>query len=193
MSRCFWILIVFLCLFAGCSKPNMPREYGYFRIDIPATHEYAPAELPQYPYTFLVSKEAKVSEVKREGEQYWIDIVYPRWNAAIHCSYKQVQGMKNFRMLSDDAQEFVYSHACKASAIPEREYADPEHRVFGLSFVLQGNTATPQQFYVTDSVKHFFRGSLYFNNVPNEDSVAPVAAYIQEDILAMIESFRWTR
>lgn len=186
----FFLLFAVSVSLLSCHKHPVPREYGYYRIDLPEEHSYAPADLPAYPYSFSVSEQANLQPLQVNGERYWLDIEYPQWNAIIHCSYKPVRG--NLRALIDDANEFVFSHAIKASSIPEHEYADPVHRVYGLTFELEGNTASSMQFFLTDSVRHFFRGSLYFNNIPNQDSIAPVANYIREDIVALVESFRWT-
>jgi len=132
---------------------------------------------------------AEVKRIEHKNENYWIDIRYPLQNAVVHCSYKPVR--HNLRNLTDDAMEFVFSHAVKASAIPEKAYMHPEEHVYGLVFDLEGNTATPMQFFLTDSARHFFRGALYFNNIPNQDSLAPVSDFIREDMTVLIESFRW--
>ena len=50
---------------------------------------------------------------------------------------------------------------------------------------------SPVQFFLTDSTQHFFRAALYYNNVPNADSLAPVNEVIRRDIHHLIESFRW--
>lgn len=186
-NTCLCFLIFILLGMTGCSKPSVPREYGYYRIDLPE-QTYTPYEEDE-PYSFLLSREAKVVKRDKEDERYWIDIVYPKWNATIFCSYKPVN--KNMKQLSDDAMEFVYKHTIKASAIPERVYENDEERVYGLVFDFEGNTATTMQFVLTDSVKHFFRGALYFNCIPNQDSIAPVADFIRQDILTLVESFRW--
>jgi hypothetical protein len=47
------------------------------------------------------------------------------------------------------------------------------------------------QFVLTDSVNHFFRGALYFNTVPNQDSLAPVVEYVKEDIIHLVETMRF--
>jgi len=46
---------------------------------------------------------------------------------------------------------------------------------------------------LTDSTRNFFRGALYFNNVPNKDSIAPMENYIREDVIRIMESFEWKR
>ena len=53
-----------------------------------------------------------------------------------------------------------------------------------------GVTATASQFYLTDSSSHFFRGALYFNTQVS-DSLLPVNNFLKEDIINLIESFRW--
>ena len=168
-------------------KPTVPREYGYFRIDLPEP-AYTPYEA-DIPYSFLLSRYAQVRAHTKPEERNWVDIVYPAWNATVHCSYMPVR--HNLKQLSDDAMEFAYKHTIKASAIPERMYVNEEERVYALLFDFEGNTATTMQFVVTDSVRHFFRGAVYFNAVPNSDSIAPVAAFVRQDMLTLIESFRW--
>lgn len=184
------LLVVVLLAMAGCGQRYVPRPRGYFRIDLPDTAYslYAPKG---FPYAFELSDNAEVQPRMAEGERYWIDIRYPRFNAAVHCSYKPVEG--NLRALSADAQNFVFKHASVASSLPEQGYENPETRVYGVYYELQGNTASPCQFYLTDSVRHFFRGAVYFNNSPNQDSLAPVIDYIEQDVRHMIETFNWQK
>ena len=66
-----------------------------------------------------------------------------------------------------------------------------ENRVYGILYDLKGNTATAVQFYVTDSVNHYLRGSLYFSAEPNADSLAPVISFFRDDIIHLIETLKW--
>ena len=184
----FYILSILALMLLSCSRPVAPKPYGYYRITLPE-HSYQLFEKNSYPYSFLYSSSATIQPVQYENERYWINIVYPTLNASIHCSYKPVRG--NLRQLTDDAWEFVFNHAIKASAIPEHAYENPEARTYGIFCELKGNTASPMQFFLTDSTRHFFRGAVYFNCVPNQDSLAPVIEYMQEDVLNLIETLRW--
>lgn len=186
-------IFLFVLALAGCGQHSVPKPYGYVRLTMPDT-AYVPftqhtPTAEAYPYDFLLSRNARVQAKQVAGEAYWINITYPTLNATIHCSYKPVQG--NLRELTNDALEFVYKNASHASAIPEQEYTHPEARVYGVLFGMEGNTASSYQFFLTDSVHHFFRGSVYCNCVPNADSLAPVNAYIQTDVIRLVESFRW--
>ena len=44
---------------------------------------------------------------------------------------------------------------------------------------------------MTDSTEHFLRGALYFNVEPNNDSLAPVLTFIEEDVRHLVNTFRW--
>lgn len=184
-----WLLLLLGMVAAvGCKPRYVPRPRGYYRIAIPEA-SYSPLLLADYPYTFALSDNAVVRPLN--DEPYWMDIWYPAFNVRIHCSYKPVSN--NLRELSDDAQSFVYKHSGIASAIPEQGFENTDARVYGVLYELEGNTASPYQFYLTDSLRHFFRGAVYFNCVPQQDSLAPVIRYMDGDVRHLIETFRWTR
>jgi gliding motility-associated lipoprotein GldD len=174
----------------GCTKVSTPKPYGYYRISTPDT-SYVPfsSQYPAYPYDFALSSNARVQV--RSEEPYWINIWYPALDATIHCSYKPVQ--RNLRELTNDALEFVYRNASYATSIPEREYTHPEADVYGVLFDLEGNTASSCQFFITDSIGHFFRASVYCNCQPNADSLAPVYNYLRKDVIRMVETFEWKK
>ena len=185
----FAILSVLFIVLSSCQQSSIPKPYGYIRLTMPDTC-YADAVPAGYPYRFDVSCNAEVRSVlDDQGGQYWIDLRYPALNATVHCSYQPVRG--NLRELTDDAIRFVYRHASHASSIPERGYEHSDARVYGVLFDLEGNTASSMQFFVTDSVRHFFRAAAYCDCVPNADSLAPVYDYLHKDVVRMVESFEW--
>ena len=189
MCKFIRINSIFWCIFVlfGCSKATTPKPYGYSRIDLP---EAAYISSPKgESYRFEQSVYATPRKVANEGEGEWMNLHYDVLNADIHCSYMPVHG--NLRELTDDAMEFVYKHVSQASAIPERVYANDEAKVYGVFFTLQGNTASPFQFFLTDSTAHFFRGAAYCNCRPNADSLQPVLEYLEHDIEHLIETFEW--
>ncbi len=183
-------LFVLVPLLTACEGNYVPKPRGYYRIAIPQ-ERYAnlneQTNMRALPYTFDVSENATVSI--RKDEQEWIDIHYPAFDVDIHCTYYPVR--KNLRALSDDAAQFVFNHAGIATGIPEQGFVNEEADVYGVFFNLQGNTASPYQFYMTDSTKHFFRGAVYFNCTPNQDSLAPVVEYLERDVRRMMETFKW--
>lgn len=181
----FFLLVISI---SSCKQDYTPKPRGYFRIDMPEkNYKSTPDKLPyffEYPtYTYLQQNR------KAEEELYWINIVYPQFKAKIHLSYKTVSN--NLPKLLEDSRGFVYKHTIKADAISELPYINPEKKVYGLLYDIQGDAASNLQFILTDSTKNFLRGSLYFNVPPNKDSLAPVINFIQADIEHLIETFEW--
>lgn len=186
MKMRFVPILVLVILLAACGKPSVPRPYGYYRITCPDTAYHT---LQNGPYQFDLSDNAIAKDHPEPGSSYWLDLYYPALDATIYCSYEPVHN--NLQTLTADALEFVYKHAGQATSIPEREYINDEARVYGVYFTLNGNTASPYQFFVTDSARHFFRASVYCNCQPNADSLAPVFEYLQKDMERIVETIRW--
>lgn len=185
-------LTLFLFFFAGflssCRKNYTPRPYGYYRVTIPE-HNYRIFDVAEFPYKFEVSKIAEVKPNNANREKYWIDIAYPILNGKIYGSYKSVNN--NLFELSEDAWKFVNTHISRADDMSRIEFENPGKSVYGILYDIEGNVASPIQFVLTDSVKHFFRGALYFDNRPNKDSIAPMLDYVREDMLHLMETFEW--
>jgi gliding motility-associated lipoprotein GldD len=183
--------LLFSLLVCGCSEEYTPKPRGYFRIDLPEK-SYRLFD-SAYPYTFEYPDYAIITpDSTMMAEPYWINIQYKPFNATLHFSYKVVKG--NLAKYLDDAHTLVNKHIPKANAISQREFTDPVNHVFGLVYDIRGaDAASPYQFYLTDSISEFVRGALYFNRVPNNDSLAPVIAFLQKDLEYMISTFRWKK
>lgn len=166
-----------------------PKPRGYFRIDLPK-HEYQKFD-SVYPYSFQYSKHAiLMPDNSPEAEPYWINILYPDYNATIYISHKIVKN--NLSKYTEDARTFANKHIPKADDLIELEIYDPKSKVYGKIYHIEGSgVASTCQFWVTDSIKHFVRGSLYFNQSPNNDSLAPVIKYLRDDVLKMMNTFEW--
>ena len=185
----FSIVLGFVIAFLGCSDGYTPRPRGYFRIDFPEK-EYKYLDSAHYPYNFMYPTYGLVIEDdSRIAEKYWVNIDFPGYKARIHISYKDAQGRLD--SLMEDSRALAFKHVSKAEAITERFYSNPDTRIYGLLYNLRGNTASSWQFYVTDSVKHFLRGALYFKVSPNKDSLAPAIDFFGQDLVKMMETIEW--
>ncbi|HKI89469.1 MAG TPA: hypothetical protein VKA38_10600, partial [Draconibacterium sp.] len=58
-------------------------------------------------------------------------------------------------------------------------------------YKIEGNAASPMQFYLTDSTRNFLRGAFYIREVPNIDSLRPVINFLEPDIIHIIETTTW--
>lgn len=175
-------------LFFSCGNDYVPKPRGFFRIDLPQK-KYIHYESSDCPYSFDIPDYAVVSrDSNRLAEPCWMYILFPRFNAQVYLTYKPLDN--NLVKFSEDAHTLVYKHTVKADAIDELPVHTLSH-VHGLIYDLAGNSASPMQFYVSDSSKHFIRGSLYFNCTPQADSLQPVSAFIKADVVRLVNSISW--
>jgi gliding motility-associated lipoprotein GldD len=77
-----------------------------------------------------------------------------------------------------------------ATGIVDSQMVTP-NGVEGIYFSLGGNTATANQFFLSDSVTHFLRGALYFDAAPNEDSLSIVNEFLKKDLQHLINTLKW--
>ncbi len=182
----FSLISFFLFQLTSCEEHYIPKPRGYFRIDLP-DHEYKVFDTI-FPYRFEYSKYAKYEIFNKDSA--WINIVYPKFKAKIHITYKNPQ-TENLEEILDESQRLAYKHTLKADAIDEDVITDTAKKVYGILYYMEGNSASNLQFYITDSTKHFFRGSLYFFVKPNYDSIRPVLDYLKTDVKHLIKTMEW--
>ncbi|MCH2198337.1 MAG: gliding motility lipoprotein GldD [Flavobacteriales bacterium] len=185
--------ILILCFFAliatltSCEENYTPRPRGYFRIDFPEkTYDVYTTRCPLITEIPVYSK---VEILDSGNDTCWFNIVMPRYNARLYCTYLMVD--QDIHLMIDAAYKFAFKHEMKAEAIARTELHVDSTRVHGMVYDLEGDVASPVQFYVTDSTNHFLRGSLYFDHAPNADSLAPVVDFIRRDITHMMETVKW--
>lgn len=194
MNKTNRFFILFLFLIAACNSDYPYRPRGYFKIDLPQK-SYQKFDRPGFPYTFEYPTYARIIQdslffEQRPENPYWINVDFPQFGGRIHLSYKQI-GPNKFDSLVNDAFTLSYKqHTYKASAIEPEPFTTPNGSA-GVYFTLKGNTATANQFFITDSVKHFLRGALYFSATPNEDSLQPVNAFLKQDVQHLINTVQW--
>lgn len=180
-------------LFLSCNSVYTPKRRGYFRIDFPK-HEYQTFNQPGFPYTFEypvyanIVRDSSFFDTVPENP-YWINIDFPRFNGRIYISYKAI-GPNKFEKLRNDAFEMTFKHSVKASSIDQTVIQTP-NGIGGIYFNVGGNAATANQFFLTDTTKHFLRGALYFDTTPNEDSLAIVNRFLEKDMWHLINTFKW--
>jgi len=119
----------------------------------------------------------------------WVTIEVPANHAQIHLSYKTLN--KNLGEYIEESRMLAYKHSQKASSIEEQIFINPSKKVFGTIYNIKGNAASPMQFYLTDSITHFLRGSLYIKEIPNIDSLQPVIEFLNQDVVRLIETTEW--
>ncbi|MGN6214742.1 gliding motility lipoprotein GldD [Parafilimonas sp.] len=189
------ILIFYFLFFTflSCNSPYTPKPTGYFKIDFPEK-KYQEFNKPGYPYTFEypvyanVIKDSTFFDSSTENP-WWVNVDFPQFNARIYLSYKII-GQYKLDSLLNDAYNLTNKHSIKASFIDD-SIMHISGNVHGTFFKVEGDVATADQFFLTDSTKNFIRGALYFNATPNQDSLRPVNNFLVEDMKHLVNTFRW--
>lgn len=181
------LLVALLTIFLVVScHHETPKPQAYFRIDKQQIHYQA---YENRRFSFSLPADAKVASEKK-GDECWMTIHFPYYKATLYCTYLPVSREKLGAAI-DDNFRMAFSHSVKANGITQSVLSLPSIQSGGVLYSIEGSVATPRQFFITDSVAHFFRASLYFDGKINADSVAPVLKYMDENIRKMLHSFRW--
>jgi len=179
----------------GCKNVPVPKPKGFFRIDMPE-REYTIFKAQKnsednLPFTFEYPAFGKLNfNEEFDNEKGWFNIEFSAYKANLYLTYKDIN--RNFDDLMEQTYKMnVKNHVSRADAIGERQFINDSAKVYGILYDLKGNAASAVQFYMTDSIRHFLRGSLYFKSTPNADSLEPVIKYFREDIITLIETLKW--
>ena len=190
---CFLVVISLLSACGNAEDSSyIPKPKGYNRIDLPAQTYQTLTE--QHPYSFEYSTSAVLlPDTFAMAEKHWIFIYYPRFNANIQLTYKEVKGSPvRLQGFIDDAYKLAGKHQIRASALQEQTIKTESGQTATL-FRLQGDVPRPLQFYTTDSTRHYLRGAIYFPTATKNDSLAPVIDFIQRDAIRLLNTLKWKK
>ena len=192
-AKYFTGILFIVTLLIACNSPYTPKRKGYFNIEFPEK-KYQSFDQPGYPYTFEYPVYANVVKdsvfFRDKAEDYWINVDVPRFGGRIYISYKPVD-KTNFYSLVEDAYKMAHKQHIDVSTGIEDSVMRTANGIEGLYYSLKGNTATANQFFLTDSTKHFLRGALYFDATPNEDSLSIVNDFVKKDLFHLINTLKW--
>lgn len=186
----FLIFLFGILLFtSSCTENYTPKPRAYFRITLPE-NSYQQFD-NDCPFKFEYSKYSIIDYSRvNKSNPCWFNIYYPKFNAKVHFSYvPDVADSINKYM--EQSRGLAMKHIARANDIQENIIMDDSSKVYGTTYNFEGSTATCFQFFLTDSVNHFFRGALYFESVPNPDSTLPVETFIKKDLDHLIQTFEW--
>jgi gliding motility-associated lipoprotein GldD len=190
------VLIIALALLSGLiiwyvfhEEINLPKPKGYFRIELPEKRYFIYDSGCPVKFEVPVYAKMEVFQDSLVKDSCRFNVFMPRFNARIHCTYLPVGN--NYDKLVSDAYGFAAKHEMKATAMKRTLIEDNLRSVYGIVYEIEGDAASQMQFFLTDSTNHFFRGSLYFYNPPNADSIAPVLNFLREDIMRVAQTLEW--
>jgi len=183
-------LILIVLILTSCKEETLfiPKPATYLRPVLPK-HTYIKYN-DECPYTLSLPKIFKIKKISSEdGLTCHKDIELGPLNGIIHFSYIYMN--EPLATYVNFTNNQIDNHKIKATNINDYTIINESSSVYCTFFELQGNVASPFQFYITDSVSNFVRGVVYFNSTPNYDSLKPSLDYLKTDLKHMITNFKW--
>lgn len=184
-------LLVIAILLLSCGEENtIPKPPTYLRLDLP-DHTYSIFKEKNCAYSFEQASIFKVKDVYDQDKKLTCnkDIDLGPLNGVMFLSYIQMD--KPLGEYVNYAINKVDEHKIKATAILDSNIIRPKSRIYGTFFELQGDVASPFQFYLTDSVNKFVSGVVYLNKTPKYDSLKPSLEYLKKDLYQLVNTFNW--
>jgi len=180
----YYLLFISITLYS-CVKETLPKPKAFLRLNYENIDDNYKKIKINCPFTFEISNIANLSL----DDKCWITIKYPTLKATLNITYRPVE--KNLNVLLLESEKLTYNHAIKAEGISSQPYDNLTNKTYGSLSEVTGNAASPLQFYLTDSVRHFVNGALYFEVQPNYDSILPAVKFIEKDIKHLMETLEW--
>ncbi|WP_373058506.1 gliding motility lipoprotein GldD [Zunongwangia sp. H14] len=180
------VFFVLSFLFFACADNPQPKPKAFLALKYPEA-DYSRVDIG-CPYSFDKNELATISPSLTKTP-CWINLDYDLLNGSIYLTYQQVHN--NLDSLLRDAQKLPLQHTIKADAIEGDIYTNDVRNTYGMFYEISGDAASQAQFYLTDSTEHFLTGSVYFNSLPNYDSIIPAADYLKKDMRHLMESLKW--
>lgn len=196
IKRLLTVVLPVAGLFMACNETAVaPKPRAYPRVIYPAKNyvrastDYCPFSFEHPDYAAMVKDTLFFEE--KPASDCWFNLEAPVLNAKIYCSYYPIRSRAAFDKLVADAFEMTNKHNQRATYIQDYRFDRPQARVHGMVFEVEGPVASSYQFFVSDSTSHFLRGALYFETKARPDSLAPVLAFMKQDVDHLLETLVW--
>ncbi|NBB89361.1 MAG: hypothetical protein GVX96_06230 [Bacteroidetes bacterium] len=197
MRKLAGLLLGMSFLFFSCSEETgTPKPRMFPKVEYPeGNFEFLDRE--NCPFTFKVPD---YTDIERDPKyqrlnpphECWFNIVYPMFQARLYCSYAPLSGVESFDNYKGDAFDIVDQINRRSDYMEEYRFENPQG-VSGIVFDFSGPAASPMQFFLSDTTRHFFKMALYYDTQNEPDSLGPISEFIKRDMGHMLETFQWTQ
>lgn len=189
MTKYFYAIILSVSLVSCGEEQYTPKPPTYLRLELPEAiyKDYK----DDCGYTFRINENYSVEKApaQNESENCHRRIQLGKLNGTIFFRY--ITMTEPLAYYINNSIDEVEVHQVKATNIQDKQIIRSEDRVFGTIFELQGDVATPFQFYLTDSTERFIYAEILFNSRPNYDSLKPTLNYLKQDLDTLLQTFKW--
>ncbi len=195
-----YVLLIILLLVIGCQEERIPipKPRIYPKVNYPKRNyinfdkNYCSFSF-KYP-DYMVFEQDTTLANQATKHACWFNFTIPALNGTVHFTYTDISGSpgKLFDTLKD-SYTLTEQHNGKSTGRNTLPFEDPNRRLFGIKYSVEGDVASPYHFILTDSTNHALWAALYFNSRPSADSMQPIVQFVKEDLDKIINSFEWNK
>lgn len=190
MDKSLYSILLAIVLYACSNDTPIPKPPTYLKTELP-DHTYRMVS-NDCPYELKLAEIYNYKPCIFEKSNFCIQqIDLGPLNGSLFLYYISIPSKDSLPAIINYANDKVDDHKIKADKIDFTQLIDRDKRVFGTFFELKGNVATNFQFYLTDSTNNFVRGEVLLNCRPNYDSLRPSLEYLKQDLLELVNNFKW--
>lgn len=184
-----FIIPLLALILIGCSEETLiPKPPTYLRLELP-DHKYD-KYTDSCQYSFDLASIYKVEKAPAGPDSDCHKrINLGALNGTLYFRYWDMTESLSFYV--NNANDEIDRHKGKARNVEDNRIIRKNAKVYGTLFHLEGDVATPFQFYLTDSTDRFVYGEVLFNSSPNYDSLKPTLDYLRQDLDQLLETFQW--
>lgn len=182
-------IIVLTLVLASCTETSFtPKPPTYLRLELPEPVYSKYNDTCSYTFNLSNLYTATNAPDQSKGTCHKRIDLGPLNGMAYIRYWEMTEPLANY---VNNANDEINMHKQKADNILSETILRPEDRVFGTFFELQGDVATPFQFYLTDSTSRFLYCEVLFNSAPNYDSLRPTLDYLKRDLNEFMNTLKW--
>lgn len=188
MRKIFYSLILVI-LFSCDEEQLIPKPPTYLRLELPEPSYIDYKDECGYIFKLNTNYSVEKAPIENEEINCHRRIQLGKLNGTLFFRYINMIEPVSFYI--NNSIDEVEMHQVKATNIRDKKIIRGNDRVFGTVFELEGDVATPFQFYLTDSVEKFIYAEILFNSRPNYDSLKPSLDYLKRDLDTLLTTFKW--
>jgi gliding motility-associated lipoprotein GldD len=185
----FFISFFLISSLISCRQKEYPRPYAYARIEYPDA-KYDSIDIAGCPFGFEYPAYATVEIPQKNSHNlWWLNIRMDKFHAILYTSCEVAKNTQELNNLMQENESLIKKQLPPYSSVKSLSVFPKGDKLTGFIYQIDGATASPVVFTICDNKKTFFRGSLYFDYIPNKDSISDILAGMTKDLHHLIKTF----
>ena len=165
----------------------LPKQNAFLRIEFEEPNYKIFNQSDTFPDFYYNSNSVTLNSTNKNS----LLLNYNELGINLDLKFNKLNNGLDLINIENDFKMLLETHSKRSNGVIMREYENIDKLVFGKLYELQGDVASPVQFFLTDSLSNFIQGSVNINSKSKYDSIFPAIQYVKKDISVIFESIYW--